>query len=106
MTGDDRMLRRNSRARLTAVALASLIAGAPLAADAQHVVTEDEASKLTLEALTAPPPRPVYRPIYRAYYRPAMSTRFEHRSHGWQRAVSHVSYRVAATHRTARRHRR
>ena len=37
---------------------------------AQHVVTEDEASKLTLEALTAPPPppRPAYH-IYRASYR-------------------------------------
>ena len=34
-------------------------------ARAQHVVTEDEAAKLTLEALTAPPPRPVYRSLVR-----------------------------------------
>ena len=70
---------------------------APVAAHAQHVVTEAEASKLTLEALTAAPPRPVYRPVYRvAYYRPLYGNRFEHgRSHGWQRLVSRVSYRTA-----------
>ena len=46
------------------------------AARAQHVVTEQEAGKLTLEALTAAPPPP--RPAYRAYYRPAMSLRTVH----------------------------
>ena len=46
------------------------------AAQAQHVVTEQEAGKLTFEALTAPPPPP--RPVYRTYYRPAMSVRYVH----------------------------
>ena len=40
-------------------------------AHAQHVVTEAEASKLTCEALTAPPPRP----IYRAYVHRVVATR-------------------------------
>jgi hypothetical protein len=81
-----------------------------VAAHAQHVVTEAEASKLTLEALTAAP-RPVYRPVYRAYYRPAMATRFEHaRGHGWRHGFERasyraVSYRTTVSHHAARHHR-
>ncbi len=83
--------------------LASGLAGMiPIAAYAQHVVTEDEAAKLTLEALTAAPPRPVYRPIYRAYYRPAF-LRYG-RAHGWH-AVTRASYRVELAHHRSRRHR-
>ncbi len=100
---------------LATLAMASVIGSAPLAARAQHVVTEDEAGKLTLEALTAAP-RPVYRPIYRsAYFRQETGPRYQHRAHGLQRtsqrtsrmiyAVSRVSYRVPFTHRAAR-HRR
>lgn len=58
-----------------AAAFMTVLLGAQ-AARAQHVVTEAEASKLTLEALTATPPPP--RPVYRAYYRPAMSVRTVH----------------------------
>ena len=84
-------------------ALALGMAAAPLAAKAQHVVTEAEASKLTLEALTAAP-----RPIYRTYYRPISTVRYEHaraRGYGWQRAVIRTSYRVGVAHRAAH-HRR
>ena len=86
-------------------AFGSAIAGlSPIAAHAQHVVTEDEAAKLTGVGLTAAPPRPVYRPIYRAYYRPAMATHYA-RERGWHYAVTRVSYRFEpARHRT--RHRR
>ena len=50
------------QAVLTAAALGcALLLTAP-AAFAQHVVTDMEAGKLTLDALTATP-RPVYRPI-------------------------------------------
>ena len=92
------MTTSSSLRRLTLTA-ALAIGLAPVAARAQHVVTEAEASKLTLEALTAAPPRPVYRPIYRAaYYRPIYGNRFEHgRSHGWQHLVSRVSYRTAVS---------
>ncbi len=85
--------------KLAVLAVVSTIGMMPLAARAQHVVTEDEAGKLTLEALTAAP-RPVYRPIYRsAYFRQVSGFRYERRTHGWQRpahvtyAVSRVSYR-------------
>ena len=96
------MVRSRLGRMLATLAMASVIGSPPLAARAQHVVTEDEAGKLTLEALTAAP-RPVYRPIYHiAYYRP-VNARYERRSHGWQRAVSRVSYRVAVTHHARRR---
>ena len=98
------MTTTHMRRKAIVLTLATVFAGAPLAARAQHVVTEDEASKLTLEALTAAP-RPVYRPVYRASYRPA-SWRFEHRSHGWQRAVYRASYRTAETRHVSRHHRR
>jgi hypothetical protein len=63
-----------------------------VAAHAQHVVTEAEASKLTLEALTA-------------------ATRFEHaRGHGWRHGFERasyraVSYRTTVSHHAARHHR-
>ena len=70
--------------------------GVGTAAHAQHVVTEAEASKLTLEALTAPPPPP--RPIYRAYVRRAMArtyvTRGERswgRHEGWNERSLHAA---------------
>ncbi len=69
-------------------------------ARAQHVVTEAEASKLTLEALTAPP-RPVYRPAYRAYFRDAMSTPTRWR-HSRRAQFLRADYRVRA--HTARQH--
>lgn len=85
------------RARISgagfAVALAATVLGAP-GARAQHVVTEAEASKLTLEALTAVPPPP--RPIYRAYYRPAMNVRYV-RARGGERA----RFVAASRHSTA-----
>ena len=72
--------------------LASVLPVSAVPAFAQHVVTEDEAAKLTFEALTAPP-RPVYRPVIRASYRYAA-----HR-HGSHSRVSRVSYHAAASHR-------
>jgi hypothetical protein len=92
-------------ASLRGLAFAASIAFglAPIAAHAQHVVTEAEASKLTLEALTAAP-RPVYRPIYRAaYFRPIYGSRFGHgRAHG----LSRVSYRTAVSSHARHHHRR
>ena len=76
-------------------------------AQAQHVVTEDEAAKLTLEALTAPPPPP--RPIYRAYLHRAMASRIVwrdrrnegvSRDEGWRGERWHER----ATTRVAERH--
>ena len=71
---------RGASLRLSLAAAALLCASG--VARAQHVVTADEAAKLTLEALTAPPPPS--RPMYRAYFHRAMASRFverrEHRS--------------------------
>ena len=75
----------------------ALAVGATPAARAQHVVTEAEAGKLTLEALTAPPPPP--RPIWHAYYRPAMSMRTV-RVHGRYERVARVRT-VRAVHEAA-----
>ena len=98
-------VRMTTPLRALALALATVAAGLPLAAHAQHVVTEAEASKLTLEALTAAP-RPVYRPVTRAYYRPIFATRYERaRAHEWQHAITRVSYRVAVSRRDSH-HRR
>lgn len=50
-----------------------------------HVVTNVEAGKLTLDALTEAP-KPVYRPIYRRYTHSIMATRrvarYRHHGHG------------------------
>ena len=85
-----------------AVALVAVVLGSP-GARAQHVVTEAEASKLTLEALTAVPAPP--RPIYRAYYRPAMSVRY-FRARGerarFVTAAWHPAARPAPHHRRYR----
>ena len=93
----DIMTTKSLRNGFVTFALGALVAVAPLAARAQHVVTEEEAAKLTLEALTAAPPRPVYRPIYRAVYHPAFARYERVRLHGTQRAIARVSYRVAFT---------
>ena len=74
---------------------AALMMSGMQAAHAQHVVTEAEASKLTLEALTATPPPP--RPVYRATYRPVMSVRYVR-----GRAV-HARYVAAVWHPTSHR---
>ena len=79
-----------------AAAIATAMWGAP-GAKAQHVVTEAESGKLTLEALTAVPAPP--RPIYRAYYRPAFSERTLH-------ARAREARYVAATWHAKLRHRR
>ena len=55
-----------------------LFAAGVAPARAQHLVTDNEAGKLTLDALTATP-APVYRPVYRALHRPAMAMRRAHR---------------------------
>ena len=90
--------------------------GVATTANAQHVVTEAEASKLTLEALTAAPPPP--RPIYRAYVRRAMARSYVVRASGWGRrerssytqSFSRVSERHMVHHSAtvvhARHHRR
>ena len=74
------------------------------AAFAQHVVTENEAGKLTLDALTATP-RPVirhvsYRPAYRSAYRPSFRVAsYARTGHGYNRTaplVQTVAYRRGA----------
>ena len=47
-------------------------------AHAQHVVTDTEAGKLTLDALTATP-QPVIRPVFRPVYRRVLALRRVHR---------------------------
>ena len=79
-----------------AAAFATMVWGAS-GARAQHVVTEAESGKLTLEALTAVPAPP--RPVYRAYYRPAFSERT-------LRARAREAHYVAATWHARLRHRR
>ncbi|WP_428376720.1 hypothetical protein [Lichenicoccus sp.] len=75
-------------------------------AAAQHVVTDSEASKLTLDALTAAP-RPVYRSIYRPIYRQAMAMRRLRYAGGISRAIHATAYRHhAGIHTGFRRHRR
>ena len=53
----------------------------PLQAHAQHVVTDAEAAKLTLDSLTATP-RPIYRPVvaFRRVHRPGYVSRAMHGS--------------------------
>ena len=80
-----------------AAAFATMVWGAP-GARAQHVVTEAESGKLTLEALTAVPPPP--RPVYHAYYRPAWSARTGHAR------VREARYVAAAWHAKLKRHHR
>ena len=71
-------------------------------AAAQHVVTNSEASKLTLDSLTAAP-RPVYRPIYRQ----AMAMRRIRYAGGVERAVRATTYRHhSGIHTGFRRHHR
>ncbi len=82
-----------------AIAAALMMLGTH-AAQAQHVVTEAESSKLTLEALTATPPPP--RPVYRASYRRAMSVRTVH---GRARYVA-VAWHPASRHAAHASHRR
>lgn len=86
-----------------ATTVLTMLLGAPVA-QAQHVVTEGEAGKLTLEALTATPPPP--RPVYRAYYRPAMSVRYVHGRAVHARYAEAVSYRPARHVAHAAHHRR
>lgn len=71
-----------------------LVAAGPMTqAFAQHVVTDEEAGKLTLEALTAAPVyHPAVHPLYRTYYRPAMATRTLHRR--GEARVRTVAYRT------------
>ncbi len=72
------MTLRPAVARSLFACLLTLAAGAAAPALAQHVVTDDEASKLTLDALTAAP-RVV---VHRAAYRPVRMSW----SDGWGRA--------------------
>ncbi len=73
-------------------------------AKAQHVVTDYEARKLTLDALTAVP-RPVYRPVFRPVVRQAMAMRRIRHAGGVSRAM-HASYRHhSSIHGGFRRHR-
>ncbi len=75
-------------------------------AAAQHVVTDSEASKLTLDALTAAP-RPIYRPMYRPMYRQAMAMRRIRSAGGISHAVHAAAYRHhSSIHTGFRRHRR
>lgn len=86
------------------VAATAMLAG--VQARAQHVVTEEEAGKLTLEALTAAP-RPVYH-SYRSLTRPAMAMRYAygHRA-GSRHVVAAAYHHVAHGHATtSRRHHR
>jgi hypothetical protein len=63
---------------------------------AQHVVTDQEAGKLTLDSLTATP-RPIYRPILavRRVHRPGYVSRSMH-------ATRIVAYRRHSTSRSIR----
>ena len=81
--------------RLGAAIVLGTLLGSVQAANAQHVVTEAEAGKLTLEALTAAPPPP--RPIYRSYVHQAMIT---HRVH--ERLVRRAAWHPAPAHRRHR----
>ncbi len=72
---------------MTLTCFGFIVEGAP-AARAQHVVTDSEAGKLTLDALTATP-RPLYRPI--------MAMRRVHRS-SYVSHLTHVS-RAQVRHR-------
>lgn len=74
----------------------------PNEARAQHVVTEAEASKLTLEALTA---EPVYHPSYRAYTHQVMATRWVRRDSRARGAVVRASVE-RVQHARVRHHRR
>lgn len=99
----------------------SLAAGIGMAvtpAHAQHVVTDDEAGKLTLDALTATPAPIVHRVSYRTLsrrstYLPAAArvrmggTRRAVREASWHRAVrlpaaSHATIHAIAHRRTRR----
>ncbi|MCQ8241170.1 hypothetical protein [Rhizosaccharibacter radicis] len=90
------------------VLLGGLAATAATPALAQHVVTDDEAGKLTLESLTATP-RPVYRPVV-AYRVRSVSHAHGHAARTVS-AVREASYsRKASAHhapaaRRAARHR-
>ena len=79
--------------------LVALIGTASMPALAQHVVTEQEAAKLTLEALTAPP-RPVYRPLIRvaSYRYLSMRGRWHGREHLFTRAAYHPVFRPSHEH--------
>jgi hypothetical protein len=90
---------RGKRSLASRVSGSLLVAGLVVAgtapAFAQHVVTDDEAGKLTLDALTATP-RPVYRPVV-AYRSHAIAA---HSRHGY--AVHTVSaVRSASYHHKA-----
>lgn len=83
--------------------LAGGVALAP-AAHAQHVVTDDEAGKLTFDALTATP-RPVvrhvaYRPVYHSSYRiaRASASRYVGRSAPLVQTVAYRRAGHAAAH--------
>ena len=79
-----------------------LLAAAAPQARAQHLVTDNEAAKLTLDALTATP-RPVYRPIYRQI----MATRRAHRpgyiAHQMHARTENVAFPRSMTPRGRRR---
>jgi len=92
-----------TRLRFAGIMLASFASiGLAAPAFAQHVVTDNEAAKLTLEALTAPPPRPVVHHV-------VLASRFRHGSsrHGRTTvvAVRNASYRhlvhTASAHKPA-----
>ena len=95
-------LRSIALSALLGIGLVSGLSARP--AVAQHVVTDYEARKLTLDALTAVP-RPVYRPVFRPVVRQAMAMRRIRRAGGVSRAM-HAGYRHhSATHGAIHRHR-
>ncbi len=63
-------------------------AALPLQAHAQHVVTDAEAAKLTLDSLTATP-RPIYRPVvaFRRVHRPGYVSRASHAGSASRRRI-------------------
>ena len=72
-----------------------IVPAATAPAHAQHVVTDYEAGKLTLDALTAAP-RPVYRPVYQRI----MAVRRTHRP-GYVSHMMHGSAKTAFHRRVA-----
>lgn len=83
------------------VAAAAMLSGE---ARAQHVVTEEEAGKLTLEALTAAPPRPVFH-SYRSMTRSVMAVRYVRGHRIAARHALAVAYHPAGPTSRHRHHR-
>lgn len=90
---------------IAVLGIAILSAPGARPAAAQHIVTDREAGKLTLDALTAAP-RPVYRPIYRPIYRQVMAMRRIRSAGGVARSMHAAAYRhQSVIHTGFRRHR-